>query len=690
MRPLQIARPTPFTAIAALALSIANLAFAESSIGELAPYKVTTNRLWQNIDKPEVLNSTWSHAEITQATPRTIDQVLYQAPSFSFFRRQNSLFSAPQTQGVSLRSIGATAAPRTLVLRDGIPQNDPFGGWVPWARYTPRNIESVQILPGKQAASWGNQSSGGVILIDSLSPEDEVHQIQLTVGSFATIAADTQHHFTSGKHYFSVNLTHSESDGDYLIHSADRGSIDEKAGFDNDGIDISHHFQINDDLRLESSISYYDEERTNGTPETYYNTEALDLSLRLLGSYQDNEWSASLYYQDRTLESLFSSVNEARTAETPVLDQFDIPADGIGGNFVVASDEFDNFRIVTGIDLRRLTGETNEDVLIPNRRRIAGGEQTLGGLFVKLGNQPERTTSYELNLRLDHWSLKQGSRTETSNATSIVSLDAQYRDRSDWEPSASLSVEHQLTERTTLSIGSDYTFRLPTINELYRPFRVGDDITEANPELDPERFFSLDAELNWEATKQLTIHTGLFHYWISDAIANVRTLAPGGVFVPAGGSYSERQNVESATVFGWQSSIVFEPTETLSLALKYLYTQTEFTESDVQSSLDGKAFPQVPTHKATLRLDYQLSAELNLFGALEYGASQYDDPLNSRKLPAFVTGQVGASYQLTEQVRLTARIDNLADTTVLTGERSDGTRSIAPGRSFWLSAQFDW
>lgn len=673
-----------------IALSVSSLTASETDVIELPPFQVTTNRLWQDLDTLKALNTSWDQQSITQTTPRTIDQVLYQEPSFSFFRRQNSLFAAPQTQGVSLRSIGATAAPRTLVLRDGIPQNDPFGGWVPWARYTPRNIESVQILPGKQAASWGNQSSGGVILIDSLRPENEVHQAQLTIGSFSTIAADTQHSFSSGKHAFSVNLMRSESDGDYLIHSSDRGPIDEQAGFETLGIDVSHHFQINQDLRLESSVSYYDEERVNGTPATYYNTEALDLSLRLVGSTHDKEWSASLYYQDRTLESLFSSVNASRTAETPVLDQFDIPADGIGGNFVIASDDFDNIRVVTGVDIRHLTGETNEDVLIPNRRRVAGGEQTLGGLFFKLGNQPERATSYELNLRLDHWSLNQGSRTETSNASGVVSLDAKYRDRSDWEPSVSFSAAHELTERVTLDVGSAYTFRLPTINELYRPFRVGDDITEANPELDPERFLSLDAALNWEASDRFTINSGLFHYWISDAIANVRTTAPTGVFVPTGGSYSERQNVNSATVFGWQSSIEFRPSDALTVAVNYLYTHTEFTDSNIQSSLEGNAFPQVPTHKATLRADYQFNSALQIFGTLEYGSSQYDDPLNSRKLPDFVTGQIGASYQVTEQLRLTARIDNLADATILTGERSDGTRSIAPGRSFWLTAQIDW
>jgi outer membrane receptor for ferrienterochelin and colicin len=186
------------------------------------------------------------------------------------------------------------------------------------------------------------------------------------------------------------------------------------------------------------------------------------------------------------------------------------------------------------------------------------------------------------------------------------------------------------------------------------------------------------------------LRTGVFQYWIDDAIANVRTAAPVGVFVPSGGSYNQRQNVDSATVFGWENRLEYTATDTLTFALNYLYTQAEFEDSKVQSELEGKSFPQVPTHKATASVDYKINQQLLLFGSIEYGSSQYDDPLNDRKLPDYMTGQVGASYQLTNAVRLVGRVDNLADATVITGERSNGVRSIAPGRSLWLSVWIDW
>src|SRR6202012_2221786 len=67
-----------------------------------------------------------------QASPR-LDESLSAVPGFSLFRRTSSLNANPPTQGVSLRGIAGWGASRALVTLDGVPQNDPFGGWVIWS-----------------------------------------------------------------------------------------------------------------------------------------------------------------------------------------------------------------------------------------------------------------------------------------------------------------------------------------------------------------------------------------------------------------------------------------------------------------------------------------------------------------------------------------------------------------------------
>ena len=92
--------------------------------------------------------------------------MLRQIPTFSLFRRTSSLSSHPTAQGVSLRGIGPSGVSRTLVLLDGVPFNDPFGGWVYWTRVP---LDSARPHRGRRqrgSSLYGNYAMGGVINID--------------------------------------------------------------------------------------------------------------------------------------------------------------------------------------------------------------------------------------------------------------------------------------------------------------------------------------------------------------------------------------------------------------------------------------------------------------------------------------------------------------------------------------------
>src|SRR6202012_6022441 len=85
-----------------------------------------------------------------QTLPR-LDRALETTPGLSLFRRGSSAGANPTTQGVSLRSIGPTAAGRALVTIDGVPQNDPFGNWVIWTSIPTEAIQSVSVVRGAGA-----------------------------------------------------------------------------------------------------------------------------------------------------------------------------------------------------------------------------------------------------------------------------------------------------------------------------------------------------------------------------------------------------------------------------------------------------------------------------------------------------------------------------------------------------------
>ena len=100
----------------------------------------------------------------TTAAFRT-DDILRQVPGFSLFRRTTSRTANPTTQGVSLRGLGASGASRALVLSDGFPLNDPFGGWVYWDRVPRESIGSIEVASGGASHLYGSDALGGVINI---------------------------------------------------------------------------------------------------------------------------------------------------------------------------------------------------------------------------------------------------------------------------------------------------------------------------------------------------------------------------------------------------------------------------------------------------------------------------------------------------------------------------------------------
>ncbi|HET9831582.1 MAG TPA: TonB-dependent receptor plug domain-containing protein, partial [Vicinamibacterales bacterium] len=84
--------------------------------------------------------------DIRQSPAVAVDDVLRQLPTFSLFTRSSSISSNPTSQGVSLRGIGPSGVSRTLVLLDGMPFNEPFGGWVYWTRVPLEATERIEVV----------------------------------------------------------------------------------------------------------------------------------------------------------------------------------------------------------------------------------------------------------------------------------------------------------------------------------------------------------------------------------------------------------------------------------------------------------------------------------------------------------------------------------------------------------------
>src|SRR5499426_594098 len=160
-------------------------AVAPATPGEsisLPPMVVSAGRVAQPLSDIPTHTTVLTREDIERSSAQTVDDLLREVPGFSLFRRSSSLVANPTTQGVSLRGIGPSGVSRTLVLLDGVPLNDPFGGWVYWSKVPLESADRVEVVEGASSNLYGNYAMGGVINIITPRPQTRNLDARLQVG----------------------------------------------------------------------------------------------------------------------------------------------------------------------------------------------------------------------------------------------------------------------------------------------------------------------------------------------------------------------------------------------------------------------------------------------------------------------------------------------------------------------------
>ncbi|MFN2533379.1 MAG: TonB-dependent receptor plug domain-containing protein, partial [Pyrinomonadaceae bacterium] len=196
----------------------------------------------------------------------TLDDALRQVAGFSLFRRSGSRTANPTSQGVSLRGLGASGASRALVLADGVPLNDPFGGWVYWNRVPRESIEAVEVVLGGASHLYGSTALGGVVAIQTKQAEVKTLALTAAFGNENTPNASLYLSGEKNNWAASVAAETFRTNGYVLVPQRERGLIDTPAASRNAVLTLRVARQLGDRARAFSSASFFGESRANGTP----------------------------------------------------------------------------------------------------------------------------------------------------------------------------------------------------------------------------------------------------------------------------------------------------------------------------------------------------------------------------------------------------------------------------------------
>lgn len=549
-----------------------------------------------------------------------IDDRLRAIPGFSLFRRTSSVAANPTTQGISLRGLGSSGASRSLILWDGIPINDPFGGWIYFTRISPEEMERVEISRGATTSVFGDRAMSGAVSMFTRPPEPWRLTAAYEGGNKNTHILNGGLSHLFGRFGVSGLVRAFTTDGYYVVREDRRGPVDTPAGV-RFVSGVSRFDYLGDRDRMFVKVDILAEERENGTTLTQNSTGLGTLAGHYTHQATDDSFSLLAYHTRQQYHASFSAVPANRATETITFLQT-VPSEATGAAGMWRHHS-NSWNLLAGADMQRVEG-TSTDRLVSGDLRVGGGTQLQQGTFAQLD---AGTASYKFFL---------GGRYQFTGT-----------DRKFFSPSAGFAVGRGLVRAR----GSVYrAFRAPTLNELYRDFRVGNTDTRANPDLLPETLFGAEVGVDLVAeTSRFSV--SFYRNEIDDIITNVTLSSTPALIV------RQRQNAAEALTRGIDVQADYR-WRALRFDFGYLFADSTFATRE--------RIPQVPKHAGNAQLTYSNSNTLASIALRSYSL-QFEDDRNQFKLPGYASLQFSGRQRLTRSLWATLAIENILNREFLTG-----------------------
>jgi outer membrane receptor protein involved in Fe transport len=587
----------------------------ERDISIIANVRVATGTP-QTLHSLPVAASALDRAAIASSPAMTADALLRELPGFDR-TRSNSMFS---NYGLMRVSFAGAGNDRGLVLVDGIPAQDGFGGQVDWAAYPPQTLQRVELLMGAGSALYGAGAAGGVLSMDTVAPP----AVQGTAPA-GTLTFDAGSHAYSRQSFVTSGWIAPHLGASVVLQQqrmqyadlppAYASPIDREAQSDAGMAAMRLRYNVNARDALEIGARGAWDDQFEGRPNYTF-------SRRLSQS--------DLHFTHDTVQSRVQAAVFARTAFiVNVADLFptkpgvlryvqNVPTNerGISASWI-ASGGASAFEVRA--DARHVRGESVQYGKGGAFQSGASGSQNLYGIAV------------QESLRATRMQIVAGARMDTLRSyDERLSAAASPKPRGDAAVSPRLAARYDLTPHLSLRASAGAGFRPPFLNELVRGYFIGGTAYEPNPALVPERSRTYSAGIDYTSSGS-RIALDAFDTGVHDAIM-FRTVDP---------QHQLRSNVAQTATDGYTLS--YERAASACARVEASVTSQYARVTSGPPAILGKRLQYVPRQSATL--SYTAAAgEAALGLSLTYSGQTYADDLNAQPLGS--TLLAGASVRI--------------------------------------------
>lgn len=591
---------------------------------------------------------------------QTIDDSLRQIAGFNLFRRSSSKTSNPTTQGANLRGVSGSGAARTTVLFDGLSLNDAFGGWTYWSRVPQAAVEQVEVLRGGASSLYGSGGLSGAINLRPIGKDGKFLRLQTSAGTQNTFDISTAAGFAYRKWAFDFSAEAFKTDGYIPVAEDERGLAETRANSKHKTVVVGAERQFLSSAskthgRVFAQGNLFSEDRENGTSlttnGTYFRQAAagFDLSNETAGRFE-----LRTFLQAQVYDQTFSAVAADRNSETLSRLQR-VPSQSAGGSLFWTR-AFSDHTIASSLESREVRGYSDEVGYFggsPTSKSGSGGKEKTIAFFAQDLWKASDRVSISFGGRFDRWRNVDAlsvTRTLSTNAVTVTN----FPDRNESAFSPRIAALVSINESVSAYGSYSRSFRAPTLNELYRGFRVGSVVTQSNEKLTAEIADTVEGGINITAFQdRVSIRGNAFQTQVGDPIVSITLSTMPNLIT------RRRQNVGETRTRGLEVDAEFAIRPELHFSASYLFADSRFTSFPADPTLVGNYLPQVARQQFNFQLSYRPVSRFSFGVQGRVSSSQFEDDINTLRLRSFFTVDATAAVKIHKNSEIFIAAENV-------------------------------
>ena len=559
----------------------------------------------------------------------------------------SSRYNHPTAQSVTVNGLGTR---RALVLLDGVPLNDGFGGWINWG-LIPNDLERVEIVPGGSSNLYGTWAMGGVIHVITRTPDSGTSlTLDSQAGSLSTYQQALNARYGSDRFRLSLGYRWFHTNGIIPVPDYQRGPVDRTNDSRHESFNGGLAWLPTQSTTFDLSGSYFHEDRTLGTTLSIASRTIGNVSLGMRSDqHRAGLWEGKLFGQWQTFRNLTSQIIPAPLVR---LGEFQnsiqtIPSNDFGGSLQWSGRLFDHDRLVLGTDARTIIAQSTDQLFSQTAylgQTLSRGQQLGWGLFGEWILPLADRWSVTPGVRADWWK-NFNARIETPAGTTVPA------DNVISVLNPKLSTAYQIRETLRMGASAYQAFRVPTLNELYRGFSSSGFVFLPNDQLRPERLTGVDAKVEGEFLPDRS-----FRWRLSVHRDEVKDQI---IFVSQGPTAAQRQNVGSTLATGGAMDLSYRVAPLLTLTLGYAYVDSIIRNFPGNPGLEGKRVPNVSRSQVTMGATAGRPDLLELVILARYLSRQYVDDANTQPVAGFFVLDASLHHEIRLVIRLLLSGENV-------------------------------